>query len=255
MKVVFKFFLFVIICIQQQIIGYEVSPSRGTIVVEKNKSHTLFILGNHITKPIGIEVCAKNWTMDSHGDQDYSEMTDDLQIFPSSFILVPGKKQKVKVTYKGKKPLEQEKTYRVIVDEVRLDHETPEEELSETDDDSGPKFAINLSKRYVTSLFVTSKSFKDDVRALFKVYPNENQQPTLALHLKNYGLQSKRVKNYSLKVKSDNKQLQEALNQISPPSVYLFSKGERSIEFLLPEALNLQDLDPSAFSLHFKPID
>lgn len=255
MKVVFNIFLFLVLLTQKQAFGYEVVPSRGTIIIEKNKSHSFFVKGNYITKPIGIEICAKNWSIDKYGNQDYSDEADDLNIFPSSFILVPGKNQKVKVTYKGKKTLDKEKTYRVVVDEVSLDHEIPTDGLNEEQDEKGPNFSIKLSKRYVTSLFVTSKSFKDDIRAFFKVYKSESHQPKLILELKNFGLQSKRVKDYFVKVKSTNKQLQDAIDQLETPTVSLFSKSERLVEFLLPDKLDLKDIDSSDFSLHYREFD
>lgn len=252
MKVVSIFFLFFIILIQQELNSFYVIPSSGTIVIEKKKYHTLNVMASDITKPTGIEICARKWDVDTKGDQDYSETTDDLQIFPTSFVLYPGKKQKVKVLYKGEKPLQQEKTYRLIVDEVSIADDIPLGEPIELEKTETSSVAINLTKRYVTSFFVTSKSFKDDIHASFKVFSNENEQPTLALSLKNYGLKIGKLKDYYIDVKSDNEQLKEAVKEITPPMLHVFSKHERLVEFALPELLNLQDIDPSSFSLEFR---
>jgi len=83
---------------------------------------------NSADYPIAVVVEVTDWNIKEDGTED-NQATDELVVFPSRFVLKGKTMRKIRVSYRGKKALSHEKTYRVIIREVPVSFDK-EERLS-----------------------------------------------------------------------------------------------------------------------------
>jgi len=95
------------------------SPLTQTVDSRK-KIHMTFMVGNPSKEPVAVDFSVLR-LLDTNNNKEKREATDNVQVYPSQFVLKGKENKKVRVRYMGKKLPDIEEVYRVIAKELDID--------------------------------------------------------------------------------------------------------------------------------------
>ena len=124
--------LFAFACSASLGAGLEIAPVH--INFKNNKNIDLVRLTNATKHKIILQLSVKRWLQKSN-DQDVYKNTQNVLVTPPLVSIPAGETQNVRVAYLGSKPIDKEKTYRLLMQQVR----------SKVDKVSGVKMSLSIS--------------------------------------------------------------------------------------------------------------
>lgn len=132
----------------------------------------IYQVTNQTDRTLAVEVSSETWTISEEGEEK-SEETRDLLVFPSQFLLKGNTTKRVKVGVRSKEPIDQEKCYRVTIQELPVQFEQEEY--------GAPQ--VYIASAFRTSVYVTPK------RGVSKLSLEKSSidEGALSVHLRNEG--------------------------------------------------------------------
>lgn len=124
---------------------FEFSPITMSLNTSGKGSHVIATVSNRENFQVPIVIRVTERKLLENGDEDRPD-TGDLAVFPSQFLLEPKETKSVKIAWQGDEKLEQEKAYRIIVEEVPVEFNAS----------TANKGAVKILVNYVGSIYVNS---------------------------------------------------------------------------------------------------
>lgn len=141
-------------CISFSISAFKLSPMSQSLYPERGEQHLIFSVQNQSSEPIAVELSVAERKMDEWGKETYPEVEDQFIIFPDQIIVKAGQKRSVKVTYLGNKKVAQEKSFRLIAEQLPIEV---------ANQDKGKRTNIRILLKYVAALYITPKKAKSNL--------------------------------------------------------------------------------------------
>lgn len=149
-------------------------------------------------EPIAINVSVVARALDSEGVESHRSADDDFLVYPAQFILAPGARQTLRVTWFGDPVPERELAFRLVVEQLPLERFQPQP----THHPSLAKGAFRVLTRYLGSLYIRPAQAKAHLVAeSTRVERGASGEPLLAVTVHNRGTTRAVLKNYQLQVK------------------------------------------------------
>ncbi|MBK5145437.1 molecular chaperone [Budviciaceae bacterium BWR-B9] len=119
-------------------------------VIEDEQNATAIWLENQDSKPAYMQIRVLEWQQNS-GENQYQRQSD-ISVSPPFVLIEPGKRQLVRLVKNIKIPANQEKAYRILVDE------TPRAKKdNEPEDSQSVSIGVKFQMRYSIPLFVSGQ--------------------------------------------------------------------------------------------------
>jgi fimbrial chaperone protein len=173
--------------------GFTFSPMSQSIDLGEKQKGTQFLLENDSDQKMAVELVVKERSMDEAGVETQTD-TKDISIFPPQIIIPPGEKRTIRVTWNGAVPLETEKSYRVIAEQLGL----------KVDDKVKNKSGIQMLMKYVAALYVTP----DDAESKVAILSHSSDGKELTLVVENSGNKHQILGEPVLGFEASNKKVQ-----------------------------------------------
>ena len=211
--------IFVILISTDKAWAFRLSPM--TLSLDKNKTQEYLNVENGAEDAkVAIELSATLRVVDNRGKESRPK-TEDIKIFPAQFFLAPGEKRRVKIRYEGQMEIANEKSYRIVAEQLPVEQAEPKSKQS----------GINILLKYVAALYYSPTDCKSEL----KVTKVQATSGKIALALKNEGNCHHLLKNPELIVKQGNK-IQKTLksSELKPlVGENILAKSERIFEVSL----------------------
>ena len=163
--------------------AFNLTPLSQSILMGKNSNTVIYQIQNKNKEPIAIEASLKQRVMDDSGKEELPSVKEgEFLIYPTQIILKPGEKRGIKVQYLGTGPLNNEKAYRLLVEQLPVDFKKVK------------KTGVKLLLRYLAALYVTKEEFSSKV----VVKSMRTVGKDLILELSNNGKKHQVLKNLEL---------------------------------------------------------
>ena len=133
--------------------SFTFSPMSQNIELSDNRKATQFLIENEGALSIAVELIVKERVMDESGSETLQD-TKDLKIFPPQIIVPPGDKRTIRVNYLGATDLKNEKSYRVVAEQLPLN----------VDAKTKNKAGIQMLMKYVAALYVSPEDTKSNIK-------------------------------------------------------------------------------------------
>jgi len=209
------------------IFSWSVTPSRAFIDTEKG-STILTIKGAAKDEAQPVSIYAASRIIDIDGKETYEKIKGKFHIIPSQFLIKPNETKLVRLIWRGKKDLDGELAYRIIIEGVPIT--TPKVLLNE----AGSTASIANLTRFVIPAYVRNKKFKnkEKLSVISHEIKTEDNNKYLLLKIKNTGKKHKYIKDFSLTFKlPDSKKTSVKLEASSlKNSSLILSKHERILK-------------------------
>lgn len=211
-------------CFELQPISREFTPS-GSGAVQS------YLVSNPATEPIAINITVETRALDVEGLETNRSAENDFLIYPPQFIVGPGKRQTVRVTWLGDPTAPRELAYRLVVEQL------PIERLLPSATGAGPVQArVVVLTRYKGSLYVKPPHAQP---RLVVASAQLASRSLLAVTVKNEGTGRVALKDVKFKVKTGELLTVFKTADLALKSSVLLPGGERRLLFPWPEGLAL----------------
>jgi fimbrial chaperone protein len=185
--------------------------------------------------PIAIEVAVLTRTLDAAGLETNAPAEDDFLVYPPQFIVAPGKRQTVRVSWLGEPAIAQELAFRLLVAQLPIERFLPRPSGG-----AGPEARLIVLTRYKGSLYI--KPARAVARLVVEsARPDTDAQGHLLLILdvRNAGNARALLKQIRFEVKSPRN---EAVAVLTPaaldlPSTVVLPGGKRRLQFPWPAGM------------------
>lgn len=121
--------------------AFNFSPISMDFEDSGSKAAANFEAHNTGSKTIALKITVHKREMDVNGKDILTEAGGDFLVYPARMVLDPGKRQRIRVQYKGPSVNDTEQAYRIIVEQIDLEDDTE-------------SAGLNLLYRYIGSLYV-----------------------------------------------------------------------------------------------------
>ena len=111
--------ILIFILLNSWIFAVVMSPLTQTVDSRK-KIHMTFMVGNPSKEPVAVDFSVLR-LLDTNNNKERREPTNNVQVYPSQFVLKAKENKKVRLRYMGKKLPDIEEVYRVIAKELDID--------------------------------------------------------------------------------------------------------------------------------------
>lgn len=198
-------------------------------------------------EPVAINVTVVTRVLDSTGAESNKSAEDDFLIYPPQFVVQPGDRQSIRVSWLGNPAPAHELAYRLVVEQL------PIERFKAKPTNGAPAGgAITVLRRYMGSLYVRP------VKAVAKLAVESvklergapGKEPQLAVMVHNRGTGRAVLKNTSLEVKARGDQ---------PPVSVPFTTFKLKASVVLPDGRLLvhlpwpQGVEPEVVTVRARP--
>lgn len=206
----------------------------------RNSNRNLFVTNNS-EKMVALEVYAQKRMVDTETGQDLLEDVEDFLIYPNQLLLQPEEQQVVTLTWVGEQEIEEEKAFRVIVEELNL---SLDEQEAGADGEMTVKVAA-LTK-VVKAVYVAPDGAKPNIKIIgSKVTQSEDGKKMIEVTFENSGTMHKLMKQTKITVVPvDSTGSKVASGKVSYVPVELdgiiniLSKSQRVLTVSLPEGMD-----------------
>jgi fimbrial chaperone protein len=154
------------------LLAFKFSPMSQAIRPAEGDQHALFWIENDTNEKMALEISVKKRIMDETGKEELPE-TDEITVLPPQLIVPAKDKRSVRVSWKGKKDIDQERAFRVIAEQLPL----------KLDQQSKKKSGIQMLMKYMAALYVTPK----DAQSQITVSSYSQSRGKLKIIIKNEG--------------------------------------------------------------------
>jgi P pilus assembly chaperone PapD len=123
--------------------GFALSISPIDLEIEAAKGQGYYTITNDNNSQKVIAITTKSRFLDEDG-KHYYEPTKDLIVYPKQLVLKPREKRLVRVIWKAKEQIKEEKSYRIIFAEQNVDVDFGEKDLEKSEKRAGVSFGIRF---------------------------------------------------------------------------------------------------------------
>lgn len=152
-------FLFVSVLCSSFTYAFSLTPMVSEFEVEGSKSSVSFVLQNPSNEDVAIKAQVLARGEDEAG-KETRQSTSDFSLFPEQLVLKAGETRNLRVAYMGEKELNQEKAYRLVVEQLPINLKKTVDTKKRVD----LKFMIS----FVASLYVLPKKIEFKAAAQIK---------------------------------------------------------------------------------------
>lgn len=185
-KKIIIFFLFLIIALSN-LWSFKLQPISMDFKDEGKDSIKYFTAKNTKTEQIALKIEIFSRDMDKNGNDKLVLNNEDFFIYPKQFIVKGNSEQRIRIKYQGDKIASNEKSYRIIVEQVPIDF----------DSESG-KGGINILYRYIGSIYIIPDKLSQDV----KIIKSQKVEDKLVIEIENQGNSHVIMQNLHITLKS-----------------------------------------------------
>ena len=147
----------------------------------KKKKNIVFNVNNPTDEPVAVDFSVLK-VLNTQNNQEQRVATNDVQAYPTQFVLSPKETKSVRVRYMGSKLPEKEEVYRVIAQELDIDVSD-----KKADNNNGKiKAQIKMRFSYEGLIFV----HKEDAKAALNIENIQKSSQGLELSISNRGTSS-----------------------------------------------------------------
>lgn len=215
--------------------AFQLKPITRIFAPTGQESTQAYEVVNDTESAIAIEIAMAERHIDRHGHETRRDASDDFLVYPEQILLLPGENQTVRVTWLGDPQPEQELAYRLIAEQVPID-------LNQADADvSQPRGAITVLLNYIGSVYIRP----DNVRPAVTLTSLSHQQgddgsDQLVVNFHNQGTGRAVLKNLQLQLQAVNQSASVTLMPEDLPDVNngLILAGQAR-QFVMPWPENL----------------
>ena len=162
-----------------------------TIDLGEGKKSGQFQIHNNTDKTVPVSIRAVQRIQKSDGKEELPS-TSDLKIFPPQLIVPKKAKRSVRVDWVSKEKLTEEKSYRIVAEQVPLDVDKKSE---------GIKGGIKMLMRFMSALYVDPGKTKSNL----KISKLESAKGKLKVFLTNSGTKHQYLNNVKIKISHGKK--------------------------------------------------
>ena len=205
-------------------------PMTETIDSKKTKN-IVFKVANPTNEPVAVDFSVLK-VLNTQNNQEKRVTTNEIEAYPTQFILAPKETKSVRVRYMGSKLPEKEKVYRVIAQELDIDVSDKKEDTS----DGKIKAQIKMRFSYEGLIFV----HKADAKAQLSIENINKSANGLQFNVTNSGTSSAlpNIANYNYFAQSQGKEFQLTQNDLKGAEFRRVLAGE-SNQFTLAHLMTL----------------
>lgn len=202
--------------------SFTFSPMQQTIRLYDGEKFARFMVENSSgeTIPVIFKILTRKQNRD--GSESNKE-TNELSIFPPQMLLAGGQKKAVRVSYKGPVKFDQEKSYRVIAQQVPVN-------LDPSDKNAGIKMLL----KFQNALYVEDKKYKSDL----KITQFKEKKNKLLVTVSNEGAKHQYLHDVKIFFVKDKKKVavaQKDLEKLEGQNI--LAKSTRTFEFSMVKSL------------------
>ena len=183
--------------------------------IDPRKPETTFNIKAESNEPdatLQIKVLSRE--IDADGNEKETN-TKDFFTYPSHLILKSGQKRVVRLIWKGDKDMKEEKAYRFIVEGLPVAMQTPISCGDSEDQDRVISATINLSTRSFSSLYVTPKNSKPNIKCVGNALKEVNGEHFLISTFENQGTQHGLIIAFEIEIESNGSVLKFTKTQLT----------------------------------------
>lgn len=231
--------IFLTLILSSLCFGFSLTPLSQSIVVGKNNDTVIYQVQNNNKEPIALEVSLKERLMKIDGKEDQPDVDEDLfLIYPTQIVLKPGQKRGVKVKWLGSKKLKEEKSYRLVVEQLPVDFKKKS------------KTGVKLLLKYLGALYITSDKFRPEVK-LGKV---QLEKDKLFFPLENRGNKHKVLKNLIVVYEQKGKKPIEVTGKELDGFIgeNILANSRRDFKIPVPTVFKGKDFSQGKFKLRYE---
>jgi fimbrial chaperone protein len=227
MTVLKKALIFISLIISSGTFGFKFSPLSQELSPEGKGRRGNFYVENESQEALALSIKVTGREMDMEGRENRPPAGADIFVFPKQLILPPNSKRAIQVQWRGNERVLNEKSYRLIVEQLPINLSQKEEK----------KTRIRVLLKYVASLYVTPPKGKSKIR--FKAYPCK-PEGTMALLAFNEGQKHQLLNNLELNIRSKSLKdpiLFEPQELLGLNGENVLAKGKRKVHLKCPKEL------------------
>ena len=216
-----------------------VELSSDTFGVSGRSANRNLFVTNNSQKMVALEVYAQSRKIDPNTGVDHLENVESFLIYPNQLLLQPSEQQVVTITWVGEQKLATEQAFRLIVGELNLALDEPEE--------SDGKMSVKLGAltKVVKAAYVTPSKARAQVVVAKTDIIETKEGKRLRLTLHNQGTAHKILKQTAVRVvpvgkdgSPINKQAKEYVPTELKGVLNILAKGQRVVDIAWPEGLD-----------------
>lgn len=171
--------------------AFNFSPMSQIIEVGQGQKGGQFLIDNDGPTNIAVELSVKERKMNENGEETLLD-TKDVLVFPPQVIIPPGEKRTIRVSLSGLGDLKEEKSYRVIAEQLPL----------KVDPKMKDQAGIQMLMKFVAALYATPSGAKSDVTVVSQTSNGKELQLLVENKGTKHQLLNNPVLKYSLKGKN-----------------------------------------------------
>jgi fimbrial chaperone protein len=137
--------------------GLNLEPLSMQFKPEGRQSIRTFRVSNTHKNSIAVRISMTTRELMPDGTEKRSPADSEFTVFPDRLFIAPGQSQAVRVQWKGESSLTQEKSYRIIAEQLPVQDIT-----SGTGQDEGG-ISLSFLYKYVGSVYITPDNAKEDI--------------------------------------------------------------------------------------------
>lgn len=164
--------LFLIFLTVPLLCSFNFNPMSQSIELGENQKSAQFFIENDSFEKMAVELSVKERKMDENGVETLPA-TNELTVFPPQMIIPPKEKRTIRVNWLGRKDLLEERSFRVIAEQLPL----------KVDEKTKKKSGIQMLMKYMAALYITPK----DAEPKLKVLSHQKSGKDLSILLENEG--------------------------------------------------------------------
>lgn len=187
-----------------------------------------FQCSNNTEETIAIKISFYSRSINAEGQEQLEPAEEDFLAYPARMVLESGQNQSIRVQYRGEALQNQEKAYRIFVEQVPVDFQ-PENQGG-----------LTILFRYIGSLYIVPENLKEKVELLSLERMETSDGIKLGISIGNTGNTHSILQNVQLKLMQEGKEF--LLNPEDLPGINginLLAGGTRYYQIDWPE--NLKD--------------
>jgi fimbrial chaperone protein len=228
-------------------LAFELNPISREFAPAGSGATQTYEVVNSDKEPVAINVTVVTRALDSEGRETNASAEDDFLVYPSQFVVAPGARQSIRVSWLGNPSPERELAYRLVVEQLPIERFKAKPAAG-----TPAAGAITVLKRYMGSLYVRpAKARSDLVVESSRVERGPAGQPSqLVVLLQNRGTAHGVLKEHVLQVKQAGNAPQVSLLPESLPlkASVVLANGKTLLRFPWP-----QGSEPAAVTVAPRP--
>lgn len=136
--------LLCLLCFLPLLFSFKFNPMSQSINLGDKQKAAQFLIENDTNEAMAVELSVKERIMDENGKETLPDVKE-MSVFPPQMVIPPKDKRTIRVTWSGSTSFVNEKSFRVIAEQLPL----------KVDPKSKNRSGIQMLMRYMAALYVT----------------------------------------------------------------------------------------------------